>query len=196
MTAIATSKSGARVSYTVTATDNVDPNPTVKCTPPSGSLFPLGQTPVNCTATDASGNKSTGTFIVKVIVAWGGFLPPVNQDGSSRFPLGLPIALRFALTGASANICDLTRSCSSRRWTRPENPAPSVRPPGRPPGDGKRLLLHPDHQPVRDAARHAHRSALGPWQLRVDLGDGEIHTQRITMVRLLLAARRRSDGSR
>ena len=25
---------------------------------------------------------------------------------------------------------------------------------------------------------------LGPWQLRVDLGDGEIHTQRITMVKL------------
>ena len=42
--AIATSRSGARVNYTVTATDNVDPNPTVKCTPPSGALFPLGTT--------------------------------------------------------------------------------------------------------------------------------------------------------
>jgi hypothetical protein len=44
VSAIATSKSGARVAYTVTATDNIDPNPKVKCTPPSGSLFPLGQT--------------------------------------------------------------------------------------------------------------------------------------------------------
>ena len=26
--------------------------------------------------------------------------------------------------------------------------------------------------------------SLGPWQLRADLGDGEIHTQRITMVKL------------
>ena len=26
--------------------------------------------------------------------------------------------------------------------------------------------------------------SVGPWQLRVDLGDGEIHTERITMFRL------------
>ena len=47
VTAIATSRNGARVNYTVTATDNIDPNPTVKCTPPSGSQFPLGRTTVS-----------------------------------------------------------------------------------------------------------------------------------------------------
>ena len=62
-----------------------------------------------------AGNTSTGTFIVKVTVAWGGLLHPVDGDGSSRFLLGLPIGLRFALTGASANIYDLRQSCSSRR---------------------------------------------------------------------------------
>ena len=70
VTAIATTRNGARVTYTVTATDNFDPNPTVKCTPPSGAQFPLGPSPVKCTATDHSGNTSQGTFIVKVIVAW------------------------------------------------------------------------------------------------------------------------------
>ena len=80
----------------------------MKCTPPSGSLFPLGTTTVNCTATDAAGNTATGAFKVKVTVAWGGLLHPVDGDGSSRFLLGLPIGLRFALAGASANIYDLT----------------------------------------------------------------------------------------
>ena len=34
--------------------------------PPSGSLFPRGTTLVDCTATDASGNQSTGQFPVTV----------------------------------------------------------------------------------------------------------------------------------
>jgi HYR domain-containing protein len=58
--------SGANVSYTVTATDDRDPNPTVSCTPDSGSLFPIGTTSVNCQASDASGNVATGSFLVHV----------------------------------------------------------------------------------------------------------------------------------
>ncbi len=183
VSAIATSRSGARVSYTVTATDNVDPNPKVKCDPPSGALFPLGKTPVNCTATDAAGNKSTGTFFVKVTVAWSGFLAPVNQDGSSRFLLGLPIGLRFALTGASANICDL----NAKLFVAPLNAAgtPGTERPaaGLPPGAGNVFYFIPiinqyamllDTRPL----------GVGPWQLRVDLGDDEIHTQRITFFKL------------
>jgi hypothetical protein len=183
VSAIATSRSGARVGYTVTATDNVDPNPTVKCTPPSGSIFPLGPTTVNCAATDAAGNKSTGTFIVKVTVAWSGFLAPVNQDGSSRFPLGLPIALRFALTGASANICDLPAKLFVAPLDAAGRPGTERPAAGLPPGAGNLFYFIPiinqyamllDTRPL----------TLGPWQLRVDLGDGEKHTQRITMVKL------------
>jgi hypothetical protein len=182
LSAIATSRSGARVGYTVTATDNVDPNPTVKCTPPSGSIFPLGATTVNCTATDAAGNKSTGKFVVKVTVAWTGLLAPVNQDGSSRFPLGLPIALRFALTGASANICDLPAKLFVAPLDASGKPGTERPAAGLPPGAGNLFYFIPiinqyamllDTRPL----------SLGPWQLRVDLGDGENHTQRITMVR-------------
>jgi Tol biopolymer transport system component len=57
---------GAVVTYEVTASDAVDPNPTVSCEPPSGSVFPIGDTTVNCTATDASGNIGTGSFSVHV----------------------------------------------------------------------------------------------------------------------------------
>lgn len=57
---------GAKVDYTVTATDDFDGpiNPT--CNPPSGSIFPLGDTTVSCTARDNAGNSATAEFIVKV----------------------------------------------------------------------------------------------------------------------------------
>jgi len=58
---------GEVVNFTVTATDDLDPSPTVVCVPPSGSTFPPGTTMVQCTATDSSGNQSTGQFPVTVL---------------------------------------------------------------------------------------------------------------------------------
>jgi hypothetical protein len=66
MTVEATGPSGAVATFTATATDLVDPAPTVVCVPASGSTFPLGETTVTCTATDATGNHSQGTFKVTV----------------------------------------------------------------------------------------------------------------------------------
>jgi hypothetical protein len=62
---------GATVSYTATAADIVDPNPTVSCAPVSGSTFPIGTTTDDCTATDATGNQATGSFTVTVVGAAG-----------------------------------------------------------------------------------------------------------------------------
>ena len=62
----ATELGGATVSYAATATDLVDPNVTVSCVPTSGSLFALGSTQVDCTATDASLNQSNASFMVSV----------------------------------------------------------------------------------------------------------------------------------
>jgi len=53
------------VTYTATAADGPTPI-TPTCTPPSGSSFSLGTTPVSCSATDASGNVATGGFSVVV----------------------------------------------------------------------------------------------------------------------------------
>jgi HYR domain len=59
--------SGTAVSYSATAIDNVDPHPTVDCTPGSGSSFPIGSTTVSCTAHDASSNTSQPkTFTITV----------------------------------------------------------------------------------------------------------------------------------
>jgi len=62
----ATSAAGAIVTYTVQSSDNADPAPMIACLPVSGSVFPLGETNVTCTATDASGNSSSGAFTVAV----------------------------------------------------------------------------------------------------------------------------------
>ena len=66
MTVEATSASGATVTYSVTATDAVDSNPTVACSPASGGTFAIGTTTVNCTATDATNNQSSGSFTITV----------------------------------------------------------------------------------------------------------------------------------
>ncbi|MEW6379983.1 MAG: HYR domain-containing protein [bacterium] len=55
-----------RVSYTITATDNVDTNPKIVCNPESGSEFPVGTRQVKVTATDAAGNSSDCSFEVEV----------------------------------------------------------------------------------------------------------------------------------
>ena len=62
----ATSPLGTAVTFS--ATDNFDPSPGLSCSPPSGSLFDLGPpASVDCTATDAAGNHSSGSFTVTVV---------------------------------------------------------------------------------------------------------------------------------
>ena len=56
----------AVATFSTSATDNCDPNPTVTCSHPSGSAFPVGTTVVTCTATDNSGNTSNCSFTVTV----------------------------------------------------------------------------------------------------------------------------------
>ncbi|HSH15974.1 MAG TPA: IPT/TIG domain-containing protein, partial [Verrucomicrobiae bacterium] len=57
---------GAFVEFEVTVADNCDTAPTLVCTPPSGSLFPPGETLVTCTATDVAGNVAECAFTVTV----------------------------------------------------------------------------------------------------------------------------------
>jgi hypothetical protein len=66
ITAEATGPTGAVVTYTATANDNLDGPVPVTCVPPSGSTFPLGVTTVQCSASDAHGNIATGSFTITV----------------------------------------------------------------------------------------------------------------------------------
>jgi X-Pro dipeptidyl-peptidase len=56
---------GAAVSFPLPfATDDQDPSPVVTCDHAPGSRFPVGQTLVTCTATDASGNRTKTSFAI------------------------------------------------------------------------------------------------------------------------------------
>lgn len=63
----ATGSAGAKVEFETPATDAVDRNPRVTCSPASGSTFPLGVTTVRCTARDVSKNRATTSFEVAVV---------------------------------------------------------------------------------------------------------------------------------
>ncbi len=66
VTVDATGPTGAIVTYaTPTATDNC-PGVTVATSRASGSQFPIGDTKVTATATDAAGNHATASFVVRV----------------------------------------------------------------------------------------------------------------------------------
>ena len=69
------------------------------CTPASGSVFPVGTTTVNCTATDAHNNSATKSFHVTVqdtLAPVFGAAPAVNADvlpgGSAVVTFAKPIA--------------------------------------------------------------------------------------------------------
>ncbi len=63
----ATNSTGIAYSYAIPhATDNIGITVGPTCTPESGSTFPVGQTVVTCTATDAAGNQGTTYFTVTV----------------------------------------------------------------------------------------------------------------------------------
>jgi hypothetical protein len=62
---VAAGVTGSVVDFTVTATDNCGVAST-NCSPPSGSTFDLGTTPVICAAVDPAGNTNTCTFNVVV----------------------------------------------------------------------------------------------------------------------------------
>ncbi|MGB5331308.1 MAG: HYR domain-containing protein [Woeseiaceae bacterium] len=82
----------AQVTYVVTATDIIDPDPEVICTPASGSTFPIGTTTVTCTASDdgpnalGQPNETTATFDVVVADA----TPPVFTVVADPYVVAVP----------------------------------------------------------------------------------------------------------
>jgi hypothetical protein len=63
----ATGPDGATVNYSADATDDLDGTIAANCLPVSGNTFALGETTVECSATDAAGNTTTGSFTVTVV---------------------------------------------------------------------------------------------------------------------------------
>jgi uncharacterized repeat protein (TIGR01451 family) len=89
------------VSYpAVTATDSCAASVNVTSSPASGSVFPVGTTVVNATATDASGNTSSCSFTVTVLYNFTGFFQPVdNPPVLNMVNAGRAIPVKFSLSG-------------------------------------------------------------------------------------------------
>ncbi len=121
ITVDATSSSGAVVTYTSTATDNCDPDPTVSCTPDSGDTFPIGTTTVTCTATDESGNSTTETFLITVLstAGGGGHTPGFwhNKNGQALIDAADLAALRACnLVQSNGNAFDPNSKNDVKGW--------------------------------------------------------------------------------
>lgn len=72
---------GAILAYALpTATDVVDADPIVACSPAPGETAPLGDSEVTCTATDDSGNQASATFRVHVSLVSATWESPVGGD--------------------------------------------------------------------------------------------------------------------
>jgi hypothetical protein len=94
---------GATVTYALpTATDVVDPAPTVTCDPASGSLLPIGTTVVGCTATDASGNTASASFDVTVRYVAARWESPIGGDPAwlvANHGRTVPVKLAMLVSG-------------------------------------------------------------------------------------------------
>jgi hypothetical protein len=177
---IATSAQGAAASYVASASDAVDGAPWVACTPAPGAQLPLGASTVACTATDASGNASQGSFPAQVTVSWSNLLGPIDPLGLTSFLRLLPLSVAFTLTGPSAGITNLP----ARLLVAPVDAAGNVgseqRAAGLAPGVGNLFRFVPLAGQYLLSLNTLGMSA-GVWQLRVDLGDGVAHTARIRL---------------
>lgn len=84
----------------VTATDACSTSVTVESDPPSGSVFPLGETTVNATAEDEAGLTSECSFKVKVLYDFTGFFQPVdNLPVLNVVQAGRSVPVKFSLSG-------------------------------------------------------------------------------------------------
>jgi len=165
----ATARSGAKVVYTApTYEDAVSGSGTATCTPASGTRFKLGQTTVNCQATDDAGNTAEVSFNVYVTYSWSGFLSPIKANGKTTVKSGSMVPIKFRLTGASANVTDAVARLTIERVS-----------------DG--------YKPVQDARFSYNGQYMYQWKttgmkpgeyrLTVNLGDGVSDRMTIITVR-------------
>jgi hypothetical protein len=93
----ATSVTGTIVTFTATADDLMDDSLPVTCTPPSGSSFPLGETTVNCSATDSASNTASGSFKVTITPSTNAELSALTASSGSFKPIFDPATTGYGL---------------------------------------------------------------------------------------------------
>jgi hypothetical protein len=109
MTVNATLPGGEYVSYTASWSDNVGVT-SGSCVPLSGAMFPIGPTTVNCSASDAAGNKAFGSFTVTVLGPADQMMSLIDYVLSRNLPNGITNPLVTQLR-AAARTSDNHVSC-------------------------------------------------------------------------------------
>jgi hypothetical protein len=111
ITAIATSAGGAIVNYDAMASDLVSGSFAPACSPASGATYRIGSTSVICTATDANGNTSTGSFTVKVklgVPLITGDVTAARRDAAGSFYVDLTLTNRGTGHARSIRLTTIT----------------------------------------------------------------------------------------
>jgi hypothetical protein len=102
------------------------------------------------------------------------FLAPVRSDGSSVFPIGRPVPVRFRLTGASAGITNLaarltvTKISSTIRGTSDSSSDVTV-------ADSGFVFQYRPAAKIYEYRWRTTDQTQGTYQLDVALGDGVTH---------------------
>ncbi len=109
---IAAATTGASVDFTINATDDTGAAPAVVCVPASGAVFPIGQSTVTCTATDADGSSATCSFTVTVQGAQAARRSVLEELKALR----ATVSDRETRWRLDAAIAHLTSSLSSEFW--------------------------------------------------------------------------------
>lgn len=95
---------GATVTYTApTATDLVDEDVAIVCSPASGTTFGIGTSTVWCTATDASDNVATASFPVTVRYVAARWESPIGGEPAwlvANHGRTIPVKLALLVSGA------------------------------------------------------------------------------------------------
>ena len=174
------------VTFSVTATDDTNPSPTVTCTPPSGSVFPVGTTTVNCTATDASGNQSHCAFTVtRAPLSFTGFLTPIggaDATGGSfanpirTFKMGSTIPVKFTASCSGSPVASGVHRLKAIKYTdatTSDSPIDATPQDAATSGNQFRLT---DGQWHFNLDTKGTGLSTGLWQLIATLSDGSQHS--------------------
>jgi hypothetical protein len=107
----ATSASGAVVTFaSPQSQDTVDGAGVATCAPASGSTFPLGDTPVTCTAEDSRGNRASVSFTVSVTNNAPTFTPPAGITAEATSAAGAVVT--FVAAGQDVEDGAIAATCA------------------------------------------------------------------------------------
>lgn len=93
------------VTWSITATDAIDPNPTIVCSPPSGTSFPADTIRVDCYAYDFHNNFAFHSFNVTVTNGLPVVTVPDNINAEATSPDGAVVTFTATASPGATLVC-------------------------------------------------------------------------------------------